>query len=59
MMCTLPDYILREFYENIDKVTALCSSAHFDLVSKISRKALKLGYYMLIGDDVEITWFVF
>ena len=61
MMCTLPDYILREFHENIDKVTALCSSAHFDLVSKISRKALKLEskYYMLIGDDVEITWFVF
>ena len=57
MMCTLPDYILREFHENIDKVTALCSSAHFDLVSKISQKALK--YYMLIGDDVEITWFVF
>ena len=54
MMCTLPDYILREFHENIDKVTALCSSAHFDLVSKISRKALKL-----IGYDVEITWFVF
>ena len=43
MMCTLPDYILREFHENIDKVTALCSSADFDLVSKISRKALKLG----------------
>ena len=61
MMCTLPDYILREFHENIDKVTALCSSAHFDLVSKISRKALArvLKYYMLIGDDVEITWFVF
>ena len=61
MMCTLPDYILREFHENIDKVTALCSSAHFDLVSKISRKAQArvLKYYMLIGDDVEITWFVF
>ena len=59
MMCTLPDYILREFHENIDKVTALCSSAHFDLVSKISRKARVLKYYMLIGDDVEITWFVF
>ena len=40
MMCKLPDYILREFYENIDKVTALCSS---DLVSKMSRKVLKLG----------------
>ena len=60
-MCTLPDYILREFHENIDKVTALCSSAHFDLVSKISLKAQArvLKYYMLIGDDVEITWFVF
>ena len=43
MMCTLPDYILREFHENIDKVTVLCSSADFDLVSKISQKALKLG----------------
>ena len=60
MMCKLPDYILREFRENIDKVTVLCSSAHFDFVSKISRKALRvLKYYMLIGDDVEITWFVF
>ena len=61
MMCTLPDYILREFHENIDKVTALCSSANFDLVSKISRKAQArvLKYNMLIGDDVEITWFVF
>ena len=29
MMCKLPDYILREFRENIDKVTALCSSADF------------------------------
>ena len=48
MMCTLPDYILREFHENIDKVTALCSSAHFDLVSKISRKALKLGSWNII-----------
>ena len=35
MMCTLPDYILREFHENIDKVTALCSSAHFDLVGVV------------------------
>ena len=43
MMCRLPDYILREFREKIDKVTALCGSAHFDLVSKISRKGLKLG----------------
>ena len=43
MMCKLPDYILREFREGIDKVTALCSSAHFDLVSKMSRKVLKLG----------------
>ena len=34
MMCKLPDYILREFRENIDKVTAL---------SKMSRKVLKLG----------------
>ena len=60
MMCTLPDYILREFHENIDKVTALCSSAHFDLVSKISRNAqARVLKYMLIGDDVEITWFVF
>ena len=50
MMCTLPDYILREFHENIDKVTALCSSAHFDLVSKISRKALKLGLEILYAD---------
>ena len=48
MMCTLPDYVLREFHENIDKVTALCSSAHFDLVSKISRKALKLGSWNII-----------
>ena len=48
MMCTLPDYILREFHENIDKVMALCSSAHFDLVSKISRKALKLGSWNII-----------
>ena len=43
MMCKLTDYILREFYENIDQVTALCSSAHFDLVSKMSQKVLKLG----------------
>ena len=43
MMCKLPDYILREFHENIDKVKALCSSAHFDLVSKISQKVLKVG----------------
>ena len=42
-MCKLPDYILREFHENIDEVTASCSSAHFDLVSKVSRKVLKLG----------------
>ena len=43
MMCKLPDYILREFRENIDKVTALCGSAHFDLVSKIFPKILKIG----------------
>ena len=43
MMCKLPDYILRESRVNINKVTALCSSAHFDLVSKMSRKVLKLG----------------
>ena len=43
MMCRLPDYILREFDEKIDKVMALCSSAHFYLVSKMSRKVLKLG----------------
>ena len=43
MMCRLPDYILREFREKIDKVTALCCSAHFDVVSKMSRKILKLG----------------
>ena len=43
MMCKLPDYILREFRGNIDKVMALCSSAHFDLVSKMSQKVLKLG----------------
>ena len=40
MMCRLPDYILIEFRE---RVTALCGSAHFDLVSKMSRKVLKLG----------------
>ena len=43
MMCKLPDYILREFRENIDKVTAHCGSAHFDLVGQMSRKVLKLG----------------
>ena len=43
MMCKLPDYILREFRENIDKVTALCSTAHVDLVGKMSQKVLKLG----------------
>ena len=43
MMCKLPDYILREFRENIDKVMALGSSAHFDLVSKMSQKVVKLG----------------
>ena len=43
MMCKLLDYILSEFRENIDKVMALCSSADFDLVSKTSRKVLKLG----------------
>ena len=44
MMCKLPDYILREFRENIDKVTALCS-AHFDLVSKMSPKVLIIIYH--------------
>ena len=48
MMCKLPYYILREFHENIDKVMALCSLAHFDLVSKISRKVLKLGSWNII-----------
>ena len=43
MMCKLPDYILRGFRENTDKVMTLCSSEHFDLVSRISRKVLKLG----------------
>ena len=43
MMCKLPDYILREFRKNIDKVAALCGSAHFDLVSKMSLKVLRLG----------------
>ena len=44
MICRLPDYILREFREKkSDKVTALRGSAHFDLVSKMSRKVLKLG----------------
>ena len=43
MMCRLPDYILREFHEKNDKVTAHCGSAHFDLVSKMSQKVLKLG----------------
>ena len=43
MMCRLPDYMLREFREKNDKVTALCGSAHFDLVNKMSRKVLKLG----------------
>ena len=59
-MFKLP-YILRAFRENTDKVMALCSSAHFDLVSKMSQstQARVLQYYMLIGDDVEITWFVF
>ena len=40
MMCRLPDYILKEFREKIDKVAALCGSAHFDLVSKMSRKVI-------------------
>ena len=43
MIYNFPDYILREFRENSDKVTALCDSAHFDLVSKMSLKVLKLG----------------
>ena len=43
MMCKLPDYISREFSENIDKVMTLCGSAHFGLVSKMSQKVLKLG----------------
>ena len=42
-MIRLPDYILREFREKFDNVTALCGSAHFDLVSKMTRKVLKLG----------------
>ena len=37
MMCKLPDCILREFLENIDKVTALCGSAHFDLEQDVSK----------------------
>ena len=55
-MCTLPDYILRDFHENIDKVTALCSSAHFDLVSKISRKALKLEPASVAQLDAPSDW---
>ena len=47
MLCKLPDYIFRELHENIDKVMALCSSTHFDLVSKMSRKVLKLGLEIL------------
>ena len=43
MMCRLPDYILREFREKTDKVMALCGSAYFDLVCKMSQKVLKLG----------------
>ena len=42
-MCRLPDYILREFREKFDKVTALCGFAHLDLVSKMSQKVIKLG----------------
>ena len=30
--------------EKIDVVVALCSSGHFDLVSKISQKVFKLEY---------------
>ena len=30
-MCKLPGYILSEFRENINKVTALCISAHLTL----------------------------
>ena len=40
------------------KLRPFCSSAHFDLVSKMSQKVLQarvLKYYMLIGDGVEIT----
>ena len=62
MMCKLPDFISRGFRENTDKVMALCSSAHFDLVSKISRKVLKLWvlkYYMLIGDEWRLPDLVF
>ena len=42
MMFRLPDYILREFCEKSDKVTDLCGSAPFDLVSKMSQKVHKL-----------------
>ena len=45
------DYLII-FWENsvkkIDKVMTLCSSAHFYLVSKMSRKVLKLGSWNII-----------
>ena len=40
MMWRLPDLFFREFHEKLTAM-ALCSSRHFDLVSKISQKVFK------------------
>ena len=32
--------------KNSDTVMALCSSGHFDVVSKISQNVFKLGFYV-------------
>ena len=39
-MWRLPDLFFRELYEKLTAM-ALCSSRHFDLVSKISQKVFK------------------
>ena len=48
MMCTLPDYILREFHENIDKVTAVLLI--LTLSARFLEKHLSWGLEILYAD---------
>ena len=50
MMCKLPDYILREFRENIDKVMALCGSHILTLSARFLEKYLSWGVLILYAD---------
>ena len=57
MMCTLPII----FWENSMKILIKLRPFAVLLILTLSARFLEkvLKYYMLIGDDVEITWFVF